>query len=158
MPRSTGDIDIVIASTQTQLHKLIEQFPSSDYYADEQQALEAVASRSQFSIIDFSSGWKVDFIIAETPNMGALLSLAADLWILQVLPCTWPRLKTYSLRSCVGRRWEPLSANSKMLRVSWRHRAAALTAPILSTGYENLASKFSGRASAKRQDKSLRSF
>jgi len=70
MPRSTGDIDIVIASTQTQLHKLIEQFPSSDYYADEQQALEALASRSQFNIIDFSSGWKVDFIIAEDTQYG----------------------------------------------------------------------------------------
>jgi len=70
VPRSTGDIDIVIASTQTQLHKLIEQFPSSDYYADEQQALEALASRSQFNIIDFSSGWKVDFIIAEDSEYG----------------------------------------------------------------------------------------
>ncbi len=70
IPRSTGDIDIVIAPTHRQLIKLIKQFPSPDYYADAQQALEALASRSQFNIIDFASGWKVDFIIAEDTQYG----------------------------------------------------------------------------------------
>jgi hypothetical protein len=65
LPRSTRDIDIVIAPTRAQLLSLVRQFPSSDYYADEQQALEALGHHGQFNIIDFSSGWKVDFIIAE---------------------------------------------------------------------------------------------
>lgn len=64
-PRSTRDIDVVIAPTRPQLVALIRQFPGSDYYADEPQALDALDKRSQFNIIDFSTGWKVDFIIAE---------------------------------------------------------------------------------------------
>lgn len=71
-PRSTLDVDIVIAPTAPQVLKLIREFPSSDFYADEQQALEALASRSQFNIIDFSSGWKVDFIIAEDSEYGRI--------------------------------------------------------------------------------------
>lgn len=69
-PRSTQDIDLVVAPTAPQIRTLIQQFPSADYYADEQQALEALASRSQFNIIDFSSGWKVDFIIVEDSDYG----------------------------------------------------------------------------------------
>lgn len=70
MPRSTLDLDIVIAPTQPQLLKLINEFPSSDYYADKQQSLEALARRSQFNVIDFATGWKVDFIIAEDTEYG----------------------------------------------------------------------------------------
>ena len=65
-PRSTRDIDIVIAPTPQQVRELIREFPSTEYYADEQQALDALANRSQFNVIDFSSGWKVDFIIAKS--------------------------------------------------------------------------------------------
>jgi hypothetical protein len=69
-PRSTRDLDIVIAPTRPQLLALMQQFPSSDYYADEQQALQALTQRSQFNIIDHSTGWKVDFIIAEDSEYG----------------------------------------------------------------------------------------
>ncbi len=69
-PRSTRDLDIVIAPTRSQLLALMQQFPSSHYYVDEQQALQALANRSQFNIIDHSSGWKVDFIIAEDSEYG----------------------------------------------------------------------------------------
>lgn len=65
-PRSTRDIDIVIAPTPQQVRELIREFPSTEYYADEQQALDALANRSQFNVIDFSNGWKVDFIIAKS--------------------------------------------------------------------------------------------
>jgi hypothetical protein len=70
MPRSTRDLDIVIAPTRPQLMALIGQFPGSHYYADEQQALEALANRSQFNVIDFAGGWKIDFIIAEDSEHG----------------------------------------------------------------------------------------
>lgn len=70
VPRSTRDLDIVIAPTRAQLMALIGQFPSSHYYADEQQALEALANRSQFNVIDLASGWKIDFIIAEDSEHG----------------------------------------------------------------------------------------
>lgn len=64
-PRSTRDLDIVIAPTREQILALLQQFPSSKYYADEAQALAALANRTQFNVIDFVTGWKVDFIIAE---------------------------------------------------------------------------------------------
>ena len=69
-PRSTRDLDIVIAPSRTQLLALMRQFPDSSYYADEQQALQALNNRSQFNVIDFATGWKVDFIIAEDSEYG----------------------------------------------------------------------------------------
>jgi hypothetical protein len=71
-PRSTRDLDIVIAPTRAQLLALIQQFPRSLYYVDEEQALQALANRSQFNVIDFATGWKVDFIIAEDSEYGRM--------------------------------------------------------------------------------------
>lgn len=65
IPRSTRDIDIVISPTRAQLVTLMQEFPSTRCYADVQQALQALASRSQFNVTDFATGWKVDFIIAQ---------------------------------------------------------------------------------------------
>lgn len=70
MPRSTRDLDIVIAPTHAQLLALMQEFPGDRYYADEQQALLALAHRSQFKIIDFSTGWKTDFMIAQETEYG----------------------------------------------------------------------------------------
>ena len=70
LPRSTRDLDIVIAPTRAQLLTLIQQFPNAHYYVDEAQALQALANKSQFNIIDFATGWKVDFIIAEDSEYG----------------------------------------------------------------------------------------
>lgn len=70
VPRSTRDLDIVIAPTRAQLLALMREFPSDRYYADEQQALQALANRSQFNVIDFATGWKADFIIAQDSEYG----------------------------------------------------------------------------------------
>jgi hypothetical protein len=55
----------VIAPTQAQLVALIRQFPRDRYYADEQQALSALANKTQFNVIDLATSWKTDFIIAK---------------------------------------------------------------------------------------------
>jgi hypothetical protein len=70
IPRSTRDLDIVIAPTRAQLLALMKEFPRDRYYADEQQALQALASRGQFNVIDFATGWKTDFIIAQDSAYG----------------------------------------------------------------------------------------
>jgi hypothetical protein len=70
MPRSTRDLDIVIAPTHAQLLALLREFPGDRYYADQQQALQALVNRSQFNVIDFSTGWKTDFIIAQDSAYG----------------------------------------------------------------------------------------
>jgi len=62
-PRASEDIDIVIAPTREQLIELIKHFPDDQYYALEEDALQAFAHRSMFNIIDFVSGWKVDLIV-----------------------------------------------------------------------------------------------
>lgn len=62
-PRASKDIDIVIAPTREQLVELVRHFPDDQYYALEEDALEAFAHKSMFNIIDFASGWKIDLIV-----------------------------------------------------------------------------------------------
>jgi len=62
-PRATNDIDIIIAPTDAQLWELLREFPPDRYYADEDDAFNALASRSQFNVIDFATSWKADLIV-----------------------------------------------------------------------------------------------
>ena len=61
-PRATQDIDFVIAPSPDQVRVLIRGLPPSQYYADEQAALDALQRESQFNVIDLATGWKIDFI------------------------------------------------------------------------------------------------
>lgn len=70
LPRSTRDLDVVIDPSRSQLLSFMQEFPGPRYYADEQQALEALSRRSQFNVIDSVTGWKIDFIFAETSAYG----------------------------------------------------------------------------------------
>jgi hypothetical protein len=65
-PRSTQDIDLVIAATPAQLRTFIESLPSADYYADLDAALEAQTRESMFNVIDLSAGWKIDLILRKS--------------------------------------------------------------------------------------------
>ncbi|MFL6245858.1 MAG: hypothetical protein ACJ74H_07530 [Thermoanaerobaculia bacterium] len=63
VPRATHDIDVVIAPTTQQLMTLMKQFPEWEYYAELEDALQALHHVTQFHIIDERGVWKVDFII-----------------------------------------------------------------------------------------------
>lgn len=65
VPRSTNDIDILIAPTREQLNALIDQLPFPEYYADREGALDALHHQSQFNVIDNATLWKVDFIVSK---------------------------------------------------------------------------------------------
>jgi hypothetical protein len=65
-PRSTQDIDLVIAATPAQLRTFVGSLPSGEYYADLETALEAVKRESMFNVIDLESGWKIDLIIRKS--------------------------------------------------------------------------------------------
>ena len=65
-PRSTQDIDLVIAATPAQLHLLVENLSATEYYADLDAALEAARRESMFNIIDLESGWKIDMILRKS--------------------------------------------------------------------------------------------
>ncbi len=62
-PRTTQDIDIVIAPTLVTLRALLAQFPDEHYYVSEDAALDAYADEGMFNVIDHLTGWKVDFIL-----------------------------------------------------------------------------------------------
>ena len=54
-PRATQDIDIVIGPSQTQLMFLLHQLPDTSYYVGHEAALDALARRGQFNVIDFAT-------------------------------------------------------------------------------------------------------
>jgi hypothetical protein len=65
-PRSTQDIDFVIAATPEQLRAFIQSLPNNEYYADLDAALEAHKRQSLFNVIDLATGWKIDLIIRKS--------------------------------------------------------------------------------------------
>ncbi|HEX8276694.1 MAG TPA: hypothetical protein VF615_28905 [Longimicrobiaceae bacterium] len=60
-PRSTHDIDFVVAVDQARVPSIVSAFPPPRFYLDEQAARQAVRSRGMFNLIDTQSGDKVDF-------------------------------------------------------------------------------------------------
>jgi hypothetical protein len=66
VPRSTQDIDIVIAPSPTQLRTFVKSLPSVEYYSDLDAALEAHKRQSLFNVIDLATGWKIDLIIRKS--------------------------------------------------------------------------------------------
>jgi hypothetical protein len=65
-PRSTQDIDFVIAATPAQLRAFVQGLANDEYYADLDAALEAHRRQSLFNVIDLATGWKIDLIICKS--------------------------------------------------------------------------------------------
>jgi len=65
-PRSTQDIDLVVAGSIAQLQTFVESLPGQQYYSDVNAALEAHKRESMFNVIDLESGWKIDLIIRKS--------------------------------------------------------------------------------------------
>src|SRR3972149_334422 len=67
-PRSTHDIDMVIAIQESKVNELVKAFPPSDFYLDESSIFDAINKQSMFNLIDLNSGDKIDFwILTEDP-------------------------------------------------------------------------------------------
>ena len=62
-PRATADLDVVIDPTPEALARFLGDLPPDEYYVDEPAAREALADRSQFNLVEQSSGWKADLLI-----------------------------------------------------------------------------------------------
>jgi hypothetical protein len=71
IPRATKDIDIVIAPTSEQLAHLIEHFPATNYHAVLEEATFAFEHRSMFNVMDYETGWRVDFIVQKESEFAA---------------------------------------------------------------------------------------
>ena len=67
-PRSTHDIDLVVALPPSAAKRLAEAFPPPDYHLPEEAILDAVRRRSMFNLISLTEGDKVDFwILTDDP-------------------------------------------------------------------------------------------
>lgn len=67
-PRSTHDIDLVIAIQKSDAHKLIEAYSLPDFYLDEESIFDAINSQGVFNLIDVKEGGKVDFwVLTDDP-------------------------------------------------------------------------------------------
>lgn len=60
-PRSTHDIDLVVAIKEADAKKLVKAFPSPAFYLDEGSIINAINRQGMFNLIDVTSGDKVDF-------------------------------------------------------------------------------------------------
>ena len=57
-PRSTRDIDVVIAIDKLKACELAREFSSPDFYLDEDSILDAIESQGMFNLIDLKEGDK----------------------------------------------------------------------------------------------------
>jgi len=62
-PRTTQDIDLVIAATADQLRTFVQLLSTNQYCVDLDAALEAPNHQSLFNVVDMATGWKIDLII-----------------------------------------------------------------------------------------------
>jgi len=60
-PRSTHDIDVVVALTAASADALLRAFPSPEFYLDEQAVREALVRKDMFNLLQPDTGEKVDF-------------------------------------------------------------------------------------------------
>ena len=67
-PRSTHDIDIIVAIKKTQVSRFAKSFPSPDFYLDEESIIEAIEKKDMFSLIETGGGNKIDFwLLTDSP-------------------------------------------------------------------------------------------
>lgn len=67
-PRSTHDIDMVIAIQESAAKRLVEAFPPPGFYLDEDSILNAIKRLGMFNLIDATAGDKIDFwILTDEP-------------------------------------------------------------------------------------------
>jgi hypothetical protein len=63
IPRATNDIDIVIAPSREQLLAVVQLFQRLGLTVASEAAVAALRNKTDFNVIDFSNGWKVDLIL-----------------------------------------------------------------------------------------------
>ncbi len=63
VPRATQDLDVVIATEEPGIERIVQGLLTAGCYVDRDAALEARRTHGQFNAIDPESGWKVDLIV-----------------------------------------------------------------------------------------------
>jgi hypothetical protein len=65
IPRFTHDLDVLVVIDAAQARQIIHAFPTPPFYGSVDAALDAVATRSMFNVIDPESAMKVDLWISK---------------------------------------------------------------------------------------------
>ena len=60
-PRSTHDIDFVVALQLKAVKELVRVFPPADYHLDDESIIDAIKNNGMFNLIAVNTGDKVDF-------------------------------------------------------------------------------------------------
>jgi hypothetical protein len=63
IPRATNDIDIVISATREQVLAVVQLFQRVGLTVAQEAAVAALRNKTQFNVIDFPRGLKVDLIV-----------------------------------------------------------------------------------------------
>ena len=67
-PRSTHDVDIVVAVRSSAADELAAAFCAPDYYLSKENILEALSTQGMFNLIEANTGDKVDFwVLTDQP-------------------------------------------------------------------------------------------
>lgn len=67
-PRSTHDMDLVVAIQPKAVKELVRNFPPSEYHLDEESIIDAINNNGMFNLIQVDTGDKVDFwILTDEP-------------------------------------------------------------------------------------------
>lgn len=123
VPRATQDIDLVIAPSAAQIRNLVNLLPVTEYYVNEETALDALARESQFNVIDFATGWKIDLIIrksrtfsrAEFDRRAAIDLFGVELFIVSAEDVLLAKLEWAK----AGQSVRQLEDCANLLRVRW---------------------------------------
>src|SRR3989338_4145717 len=62
-PRSTHDIDMVVAINKTDAGRLTRVFHPGRFYLDEESILAAIENQDMFNLVDVAEGGKLDFFL-----------------------------------------------------------------------------------------------
>ena len=60
-PRSTHDIDLIVAIKKSDVHKLTSLFHPPHFYLDQDSIFTAIENKDMFNLIDAQEGGKIDF-------------------------------------------------------------------------------------------------
>jgi len=63
IPRATNDIDIIVSPSREQLLSIVQLFQRVGLTVTAEAAVAALRNKTQFNVIDFARGLKVDLII-----------------------------------------------------------------------------------------------
>lgn len=105
-PRSTHDIDIVVAIKPHAARDLADAFPAPRYYLTQESILDAIRNRSMFNLLDTDTGDKADF------------------WLLTDEPFDHSRFKRRHMEQVLGMTVSVSSPEDTILmKLSWAKRS-----------------------------------